>query len=180
MTAGPLRPRPLPRPPAGGQPGPPVKLGTRPPATIISTRRGWRLFPTLPRRLISTAATTDMTVPAARRPRRGQQTIGEKETKRGAAWLLLAAAVSAVWGPEVFLSPARRGEAGPAGRIVAVSCAPAPRSEAELATSKYYFQLQSVSRFLLEFCENFQNTVNATTLNPTSRNTWSMTILKLK
>ena len=30
MTAGPLRPRPLPRPPAGGQPGPPVKLGTRP------------------------------------------------------------------------------------------------------------------------------------------------------
>ena len=177
MTAGPLRPRPLPRPPAGGQPGPPVKLGTRPPATIISTRRGSRPFPTLPRRLISTAATTDMTVPAARRPRRGQQTIGEKETKRGAAWLL-AAAVSAVWGPEVFLSPARRGRASWAHCCGLLS--PAPRSEAELATSKYYFQLQSVSRFLLEFCENFQNTVNATTLNPTSRNTWSMTILKLK
>ena len=178
MTAGPLRPRPLPRPPAGGQPGPPVKLGTRPPATIISTWRGSRLFPTLPRRLISTAATTDMTVPAARRPQRGQQTIGEKETKRGAAWLLLLLfLLSGVLRSSFLL----RGEAGPAGRIVAVSCAPAPRSEAELATSKYYFQLQSVSRFLLEFCENFQNTVNATTLNPTNRNTWSMTtILKLK
>ena len=91
-------------------------------------------------------------------------------------WLLLLFLLSGVLRSSFLL----RGEAGPAGRIVAVSCAPAPRSEAELATSKYYFQLQSVSRFLLEFCENFQNTVNATTLNPTNRNTWSMTILKLK